>query len=103
VKVAWGGAWLWSTLVYVPSLVRCREFARVDRGFTLLAGGFTVLATKAISTLLTKEWVKMVTEWVTYPILAVSPVTLHMDPALIAVCRYFSSQVSFRSDISTER
>lgn len=94
---------MWSTLVYVLSLVGCREFSRFDRGLTLLAGGFTVLATKAISTLLTKEWVKMVTEWVTYPILAVSPVTLHMGLALIAVCRYLSSQVSFRSDISTGR
>lgn len=85
VKVAWGGAWLRSTLAYVLYLVGPRGFARFDRGLTLVAGGFTVLATKAISTLLTKEWVKMVTEWITYPILAVSPVTLRMDLALIAV------------------
>ena len=37
-----------------------------------VAGGFTVLATKALSTLLTMEWIKIFTEWITYPIIAVS-------------------------------
>lgn len=79
------------------------DTARCDRRLTLLTGGFTVLATKAISTLLTKEWMKIVTEWITYPILAVSPATLRMDPALIVLCRCLSSQVSFRFGILTER
>jgi len=38
-------------------------------------GGFTVLATKATSTLLTKEWGNMLTEWITYPVLAVCSIT----------------------------
>jgi len=35
-------------------------------------GGFTVLSTKALSTLLTMEWIKVFTEWITYPLIAVS-------------------------------
>ena len=42
--------------------------------FLLDAGGFTVLSTKALSTLLTMEWIKVFTEWITYPIIAVSSV-----------------------------
>ncbi|KAG9317616.1 magnesium transporter NIPA-domain-containing protein [Chiua virens] len=41
----------------------------VDVGLCALFGGFTVLATKAISTLLTKEWVNVIAEWITYPII----------------------------------
>lgn len=58
-----------------------------DGRLTHLEGGFTVLATKAISTLLTEEWVKMVTEWITYPTLAVGLVALCMDLALTTLCR----------------
>ncbi|KAG1715953.1 hypothetical protein ID866_1242 [Astraeus odoratus] len=43
----------------------------VDVGLCAIFGGFTVLATKAVSTLLTKQWVKMFTEWITYPILGI--------------------------------
>ncbi|KAH7904224.1 magnesium transporter NIPA-domain-containing protein, partial [Hygrophoropsis aurantiaca] len=43
----------------------------VDVGLCAIFGGFTVLATKALSTLLTKEWQRMFTEWITYPLLAV--------------------------------
>lgn len=39
--------------------------------YFLRTGGFTVLATKGVSTLLTMEWIKIFTEWITYPILAV--------------------------------
>jgi len=35
-------------------------------------GGFTVLATKGVSTLLTMEWIVMFKEWITYPVIAVS-------------------------------
>jgi hypothetical protein len=37
-----------------------------------LVGGFTVLSTKGISTLLTLEWIDMFTEWITYPVILVS-------------------------------
>ena len=36
--------------------------------------------TKALSTLLTMEWIKIFTEWITYPIVAVS---LSITPALL--------------------
>jgi len=52
-----------------------RRVVVIDIGLCAIFGGFTVLATKAISTLLTKEWVKMMAEWITYPILAVLVVT----------------------------
>ncbi|KIO12804.1 hypothetical protein M404DRAFT_993776 [Pisolithus tinctorius Marx 270] len=48
-----------------------KQIVIVDVGLCAIFGGFTVLATKAISTLLTKEWGKMFTQWITYPILAV--------------------------------
>ncbi|KAI1789015.1 magnesium transporter NIPA-domain-containing protein [Ganoderma leucocontextum] len=35
------------------------------------AGGFTVLSTKAFSTLLTLEWFQIFKEWITYPVVAV--------------------------------
>ncbi|KAF9247146.1 magnesium transporter NIPA-domain-containing protein [Melanogaster broomeanus] len=47
----------------------------IDVGLCAIFGGFTVLSTKAISTLLTKEWAKMFTEWITYPILTVLVIT----------------------------
>lgn len=34
-------------------------------------GGFTVLSTKGISTILTIEWIDMFTEWITYPVIVV--------------------------------
>lgn len=37
----------------------------------MIAGGFTVLSTKAVSTLLTMEWFEMFTEWITYPVIVV--------------------------------
>ncbi len=37
----------------------------------LYTGGFTVLSTKAFSTLLTMEWWEVFAEWITYPLLAV--------------------------------
>ncbi|KAM6495715.1 Magnesium transporter NIPA domain containing protein [Amanita muscaria] len=47
----------------------------VDVGLCALFGGFTVLATKALSTLLTTEGAAMFTRWITYPILLVLIVT----------------------------
>ncbi|KAL4075995.1 magnesium transporter NIPA-domain-containing protein [Scleroderma yunnanense] len=48
-----------------------RQVVVVDVGLCAVFGGFTVLATKATSTLLTKEWGKMFTEWITYPVFVV--------------------------------
>ncbi|OBZ76123.1 putative magnesium transporter NIPA1 [Grifola frondosa] len=43
----------------------------VDVGLCALFGGFTVLSTKAFSTLLTLRWFEIFTEWITYPVIAV--------------------------------
>ncbi|KAI0347448.1 DUF803-domain-containing protein [Trametopsis cervina] len=48
-----------------------QRYVFVDVGLCAIFGGFTVLATKAFSTLLTKEWLEIFTEWITYPIIAV--------------------------------
>ncbi|KAF8897376.1 magnesium transporter [Infundibulicybe gibba] len=48
-----------------------RRWVFVDVGLCAIFGGFTVLSTKAISTLLTMQWIEMFTRWITYPILAV--------------------------------
>ena len=37
----------------------------------LLAGGFTVLSTKALSTLVTLQWIEIFSKWITYPLIAV--------------------------------
>ncbi|EGO01857.1 hypothetical protein SERLA73DRAFT_103923 [Serpula lacrymans var. lacrymans S7.3] len=52
-----------------------RKVVLVDIGLCAIFGGFTVLATKGVSTLLTKEWGKMFMEWICYPILAVLIIT----------------------------
>ena len=49
-----------------------RDHVIIDVGACALFGGFTVLSTKAFSSLLTKEWVAVFKEWITYPILVVS-------------------------------
>ncbi|KAF9815533.1 hypothetical protein IEO21_04533 [Rhodonia placenta] len=68
------------TVVYIAgaiflSLLSEREAGKrwvyVDVGLCALFGGFTVLSTKAISTLLTLKGLGVITEWVTYPIIAV--------------------------------
>jgi len=52
-----------------------QQWVFVDVGLCALFGGFTVLSTKAISTLITMEWIEMFTEWITYPILLVLALT----------------------------
>lgn len=47
------------------------EYVFIDVGACALFGGFTVLATKAFSSLLTLEGVTVFKEWITYPILVV--------------------------------
>jgi len=48
-----------------------KKHVYVDVGLCALFGGFTVLSTKAISTLLTLEWFEIFTEWITYPVIAI--------------------------------
>ncbi|KAH8830699.1 DUF803-domain-containing protein [Flagelloscypha sp. PMI_526] len=48
-----------------------KRFVFIDVGICALFGGFTVLSTKAISSLLTMEWIKIFKEWITYPTVAV--------------------------------
>ncbi|KII95369.1 hypothetical protein PLICRDRAFT_693597 [Plicaturopsis crispa FD-325 SS-3] len=48
-----------------------RRYVFVDVGLCALFGGFTVLSTKGVSTLLTLEWIDMFTEWITYPVIIV--------------------------------
>ncbi|KAJ3485017.1 hypothetical protein NLI96_g5248 [Meripilus lineatus] len=48
-----------------------KRWVYVDVGLCALFGGFTVLSTKAVSTLLTMEWFEIFTEWITYPVIAV--------------------------------
>ncbi|KAJ7667844.1 DUF803-domain-containing protein [Mycena polygramma] len=52
-----------------------KQYVFVDVGLCALFGGFTVLSTKAISTLLTMEWFEMFTKWITYPTIAVLALT----------------------------
>ncbi|KAJ7742417.1 magnesium transporter NIPA-domain-containing protein [Mycena maculata] len=52
-----------------------KQWVFVDVGLCALFGGFTVLSTKAVSTLLTMEWFEMFTKWITYPTIAVLVVT----------------------------
>ncbi|KAJ6599219.1 magnesium transporter NIPA-domain-containing protein [Mycena vulgaris] len=52
-----------------------RQWVFVDVGLCALFGGFTVLSTKAVSTLLTMEWFEMFTKWITYPTIAVLALT----------------------------
>ncbi|KIM46009.1 hypothetical protein M413DRAFT_441076 [Hebeloma cylindrosporum] len=47
----------------------------VDIGLCALFGGFTVLSTKALSTLLTLQWIEIFTNWITYPLIAVLVLT----------------------------
>ncbi|THH03591.1 hypothetical protein EW145_g6156, partial [Phellinidium pouzarii] len=48
-----------------------QEHVFIDVGACALFGGFTVLSTKAFSSLLTLEWVAVFKEWITYPTLAI--------------------------------
>ncbi|KAJ7591255.1 DUF803-domain-containing protein [Mycena floridula] len=48
-----------------------RQWVFVDLGLCALFGGFTVLSTKAISTLLTMQWIDMFRQIITYPVILV--------------------------------
>ncbi|KAF5364004.1 hypothetical protein D9756_000538 [Leucocoprinus leucothites] len=46
-----------------------RTYVFIDVGLCALFGGFTVLSTKALSTLITLEWYEIFAEWITYPLI----------------------------------
>lgn len=48
-----------------------KKWVAVDVGLCALFGGFTVLCTKAVSSLLTLEWFDIFVEWITYPLVLV--------------------------------
>ncbi|EMD40451.1 hypothetical protein CERSUDRAFT_111052 [Gelatoporia subvermispora B] len=48
-----------------------KRWVYVDVGMCALFGGFTVLSTKAFSTLLTRKGPEIFTEWITYPVIAI--------------------------------
>ncbi|KAH9843962.1 DUF803-domain-containing protein [Rhodofomes roseus] len=48
-----------------------KRYVYIDVGLCALFGGFTVLSTKAFSTLLTLEAFEMFSQWITYPVLLV--------------------------------
>ena len=51
-------------------------------------GGFTVLSTKAVSTLLTMEWFEIFKEWITYPVIAVGSIRPALCSKLIRFRRF---------------
>ncbi|KAI0650140.1 DUF803-domain-containing protein [Trametes meyenii] len=52
-----------------------KRWVYIDVGLCALFGGFTVLSTKAVSTLLTLEWFEIFKEWITYPVIATLIIT----------------------------
>ncbi|KAK0206258.1 magnesium transporter NIPA-domain-containing protein [Desarmillaria ectypa] len=52
-----------------------RRWVTIDVGLCALFGGFTVLSTKAISTLLTMQWIEMFASPITYPVILVLALT----------------------------
>ncbi|CDO74283.1 hypothetical protein BN946_scf184663.g4 [Trametes cinnabarina] len=59
------------SLAYLSEGPPGRRWVYIDVGICALFGGFTVLSTKAVATLLTLEWFQIFKEWITYPVLAV--------------------------------
>ncbi|KAH9850055.1 DUF803-domain-containing protein [Lenzites betulinus] len=58
-------------LAYLSEGSAGKRWVYIDVGLCALFGGFTVLSTKAVSTLLTLEWLEIFKEWITYPVIAV--------------------------------
>ncbi|KAF9452063.1 DUF803-domain-containing protein [Macrolepiota fuliginosa MF-IS2] len=46
-----------------------RTYVFIDVGLCALFGGFTVLSTKALSTIITMKWYGVFAEWITYPLI----------------------------------
>ncbi|KIY72948.1 DUF803-domain-containing protein [Cylindrobasidium torrendii FP15055 ss-10] len=66
------GAAVLSTLSNKPVGHR---YVVIDVGLCALFGGFTVLSTKAVSTLLTMDWIRIFTHPITYPVILVLALT----------------------------
>ena len=49
------------------------------------SGGFTVLSTKALSTLITLEWIDIFRQWITYPLIAVCSLTSYKRYRMLKV------------------
>jgi len=49
-----------------------RVYVFIDVGLCALFGGFTVLSTKALSTLISLSWYGIFAQWITYPLIFVS-------------------------------
>ncbi|KAI5475616.1 hypothetical protein MNV49_001126 [Pseudohyphozyma bogoriensis] len=62
---------LGSTLAYLSRTKWGDRFVMIDIGVCAVAGGFTVLSTKAISSFLNLMFLSMFKEWITWPILVV--------------------------------
>ncbi|KAK7049641.1 hypothetical protein VNI00_005672 [Paramarasmius palmivorus] len=52
-----------------------RQWVLIDVGLCALFGGFTVLSTKAVSTLLTMRWTQVFNRFITYPVILVLVLT----------------------------
>ncbi|CDZ96232.1 Uncharacterized conserved protein [Phaffia rhodozyma] len=62
-------------LIVFSEMGRDDRFLLIDVGLCALLGGFTVLSTKAVSSLLSTLWLDVFSKWIFYPILAVLIVT----------------------------
>ena len=92
---------IWRIFRKASCLCRCRFMCPIRYGRShpfllfsscnaMIAGGFTVLSTKAVSTLLTMEWFEMFTEWITYPVIVVRLFQVNVNASWVKMscCRY---------------
>ncbi|KZO98033.1 DUF803-domain-containing protein [Calocera viscosa TUFC12733] len=64
-----------STLVYLSNREYGKKHVLVDVGLCAIFGGFTVLSTKGVSSMLTFKGLSIFTQWITYPFLIVLAAT----------------------------
>jgi len=80
-----------------------RIYVFIDVGLCALFGGFTVLSTKALSTLISLNWYGVFAEWITYPLILVSLLNSQVVFLLkILIFRYFWAPESGKLGISIE-
>jgi magnesium transporter len=60
------------TLVGLSQSAKGQRWVWIDVGLCAIFGGFTVLSTKAVSTLLTTQGTQVFVEWIFYPLVVVS-------------------------------
>ncbi|KAG8965939.1 hypothetical protein FRC03_012775 [Tulasnella sp. 419] len=56
-------------LAFLSQTPTGQRYVFIDVGLCALFGGFTVLSTKALSTILSLEWIDIFKEWITYPLI----------------------------------